>query len=104
MDVQHAQRAALRRMINFNLPVEDGELSTLTGEWKVLVYDDHCKGIMTPVVTVNDLRKQGVTLNLSLHSDRQPITDVPAVYFVQPCDKVRSKVLSVYVYCPLFWL
>lgn len=89
LDLQAAQRMCLRRMINFNLPVEEGTLSAFSGEWKVLVYDDYCKDIMTPLLTVNDLRKQGVTLNLSLGAVRQPISDVPAVYFIQPNAEVR---------------
>ncbi len=69
--------------------------------WKVLIYDQHCSQILSPLITVNELREQAVTLPMcaptqSPHSDltrihvRRLITserqaiDVPAVYFVQP--------------------
>lgn len=39
---------------------------------------------MAPLLRVNELRKQGVTLHLMLEAERQPIPDVPAVYFLQP--------------------
>ena len=33
---------------------------------------------------MGDLRKQGITLHLLLDSDREAISDVPAIYFMQP--------------------
>lgn len=39
--------------------------------------------ILAPLLHVNELRKHGVTLHLLLDSERQPIPDVPAVYFVE---------------------
>ncbi len=36
------------------------------------------------------MRENGVTLHMALHSDRQPIPDVPAVYFLEPtADNIR---------------
>lgn len=66
--------------------------------WKVLVLDAVGQRILSPVMKVNDLRDHGVTLYLytsphtdghlllsrQLHSDRQPIPEVPAIYFVEP--------------------
>lgn len=52
--------------------------------YKVLVLDRFCKDIIAPLLRVNELRSQGVTLHLLLEAERQPIPDVPAVYFVQP--------------------
>ena len=46
--------------------------------------DRFCFDVVTPLVRVNELRRHGVTLHLLLENDRQPIADVPAVYFVQP--------------------
>ena len=42
--------------------------------------------IVAPLLHVSELRKHGVTLHLLLDSERQPIPDVPAVYFVRPTD------------------
>jgi hypothetical protein len=50
----------------------------------VLVLDRHTRDLIAPLLKVNDLRRHGVTLHLLLESDRQPIPDVPAVYFVRP--------------------
>jgi hypothetical protein len=55
-----------------------------TTAWKVLVLDAAGQRILSPVIKVNDLRDHGITLYLQLHGDRQPIPDVPAVYFVEP--------------------
>ncbi|RKO93438.1 Sec1-like protein, partial [Blyttiomyces helicus] len=52
--------------------------------WKVLIYDQLGQDIISPLLKVNDLREQGVTVHMPLNSDRQPIPDVPAVYFLQP--------------------
>ncbi|KAK5578989.1 hypothetical protein RB653_008665 [Dictyostelium firmibasis] len=52
--------------------------------WKVLIFDTHCSNIIAPILTKGALRNQGVTLYLPLHSERQPIQDVPAIYFVLP--------------------
>lgn len=52
--------------------------------WKVLIYDPHTRSIISPLLSVSSLRSLGVTLHLLLDSDREPIPDVPAVYFVRP--------------------
>lgn len=39
--------------------------------------------ILAPLLHVNELRRHGVTLHMLLDAERQPIPDVPAVYFVQ---------------------
>ena len=50
--------------------------------WKLLIYDAHTRSIISPLLSVSQLRSNGVTLHLLLNSDREPIPDVPAVYFV----------------------
>ncbi|KAI9141979.1 Sec1-like protein [Paraphysoderma sedebokerense] len=67
--------------IPFNTPV-----------WKVLIYDDFGRDVISPVVTVNELRENGVTVYLPLHSSRQAIPDVPAVYFISPTSSNISKI------------
>ncbi|ORY33068.1 Sec1-like protein [Naematelia encephala] len=52
--------------------------------WKVLVLDELSKDVLATSLRVQDLREQGVTLHMQLHSPRPPLADVPAVYFVSP--------------------
>ena len=60
--------------------------------WKILIYDKHTRAIISPLLSVSQLRSHGVTLHLLLHSDREPIPDVPAVYFVQPTQENLSAI------------
>ncbi|XP_005093606.1 sec1 family domain-containing protein 1 [Aplysia californica] len=78
------QIAALKRMLNFNLP--QTKATNAEPQWKVLIYDRFGQDIISPLLTVKELRDMGVTLHLTLHSDRDPIPDVPAIYFVMPTD------------------
>lgn len=74
--------------------------STAPLVWKVLVLDQQTKDVLATVLRVQDLRDAGVTLHVyaasfylsssslhhhsQLHSQRPPLPDVPAVYFVAP--------------------
>lgn len=62
--------------------------------YKVLILDRFCKDMVAPLMRVSELRSQGVTLHLLLDSNRQPITDVPAVYFVQPTQDNVEKIIQ----------
>lgn len=53
-------------------------------QWKILIYDAPCRSIISPLLSVSQLRRRGVTLHLLLNSEREPIPDVPAVYFCTP--------------------
>ena len=52
--------------------------------WKVLVFDRSCRDIISTVLKVNDLRENGITVHMLLESERSPIPDVPAIYFMEP--------------------
>ncbi|KAE8144500.1 Sec1-like protein [Aspergillus avenaceus] len=52
--------------------------------WKVLVFDNMGRDVISSVLRVNDLRTWGVTIHLNLNSNRYPIPDVPVVYLVEP--------------------
>ncbi|KAF8540571.1 Sec1-like protein [Trichophaea hybrida] len=54
---------------------EDGEPI-----WKVLVFDNLGRDVISSVLRVQDLRNFGVTIHLNLHAPRHPIPDVPVVY------------------------
>ena len=60
--------------------------------WKVLIYDRVGQDIISPLLSVKELRDAGVTLHLLLHSDRQSIPEVPAVYFISPTDDNIQRV------------
>ena len=57
-----------------------------TDTWKVLVYDQDCRDIISPLMNIGALRAKGVTLHMLLHTDREPVQDAPAVYFVRPTE------------------
>lgn len=57
---------------------------TSSNQWKILIYDAPCRSIISPVLSVQQLRRRGVTLHLLINSEREPIPDVPAVYFCSP--------------------
>ncbi|GAB6021737.1 Sec1 domain containing protein 1 [Chamberlinius hualienensis] len=82
---------AIRRMLNLNIP---GPKISGAAEpvWKILVYDRFGQDIISPLVSVKELREMGVTLHLLLHSDRQPIPDVPVVYFVMPTEDNINRI------------
>uniref|UniRef100_A0A095CBG3 Sec1 family domain-containing protein 1 n=1 Tax=Schistosoma haematobium TaxID=6185 RepID=A0A095CBG3_SCHHA len=71
---------ALKCMLNLNAPPNSSD----GPQWKILIYDQLGRDIISPLLTVKDLRMLGVTLHLMLHSPREQIPDVPAVYFVYP--------------------
>lgn len=80
--IREKQKEVILRFLNLNSG--DEAESYWQGVWKVLLYDDYCRDILAPLLKVGELRKQGITLHLSLHGDRQAIPDVPAIYFVSP--------------------
>ncbi|XP_072617412.1 sec1 family domain-containing protein 1 isoform X5 [Vulpes vulpes] len=100
--IRDRQTVALKRMLNFNVP----HVKNSTGEpvWKVLIYDRFGQDIISPLLSVKELRDMGITLHLLLHSDRDPIPDVPAVYFVMPteenidrmCQDLRNQLYESY--------
>ncbi|KAH6566460.1 hypothetical protein BASA61_005397 [Batrachochytrium salamandrivorans] len=96
-----AQKAALFTMLNLNDPVSipsstpggqtadalPGSTNGLTitePVWKVLIYDKLGQDIISPLLHIGDLRERGVTVHMSIYSDRDPIADAPAIYFVEP--------------------
>ncbi|CAO1614546.1 unnamed protein product [Parajaminaea phylloscopi] len=63
-----------------------GEIELPQGppSWKVLILDKTSQDILATSLRVQDLRDNGVTLHMQLQSERPPLPDVPAVYFVSP--------------------
>lgn len=82
----------LVRMLHFNSknPGRNQDEET----YKVLILDGVTKDIVAPLIRVDELRSNGVTLHMQLASDRQAIPDVAAVYFVEPTDAVISRIIE----------
>ncbi|WFD29613.1 Vesicle trafficking between the ER and Golgi [Malassezia sp. CBS 17886] len=101
-----SQVRALVSMLNFNDPsyVHGGAGATggrggadaadaaAPPTWKILVMDQASTDILATSLRVQDLRENGVTLHLQLHSDRPALPDVPAVYFVSPTSENLARV------------
>ena len=52
----------------------------------MLIYDQDCRDIISPLMNIGALRQKGVTLHMLLHTEREPVQDAPAVYFVRPTE------------------
>ncbi|KAJ3242577.1 Vesicle trafficking between the ER and Golgi [Chytriomyces hyalinus] len=87
MSLRQAQKDAVAVMLNLNSTVANGETV-----WKVLVYDKAGQDIISQLLKVNELRENGVTVHMPLFTDRQPIPDVPGVYFVQPTSESVRRI------------
>uniref|UniRef100_A0A0A9Y8F8 Protein sly1 homolog n=1 Tax=Lygus hesperus TaxID=30085 RepID=A0A0A9Y8F8_LYGHE len=88
--LREKQISALRMMLNLNQP----ESKSIAPEpvWKILIYDRFGQDIISPLISVKELREMGVTLHVQLHSDRDPIPDVPAVYFCMPTEENMGRI------------
>ncbi|EGD75897.1 hypothetical protein PTSG_00606 [Salpingoeca rosetta] len=72
--------------------------------WKVLVYDRAGQAVLAPLMGVKELREQGVTLHRLLGAERDPLPDVPAVYFCKAtkeniqliCEEIRANCYERY--------
>ncbi|KAH9907016.1 sec1 protein [Xylariomycetidae sp. FL2044] len=97
------QIASLKKILNLNEHVElkddddphanalapAGPILTANGEpiWKVLVFDDLGRDVISSVLRVSDLRSMGVTMHMHVAAARHPIPDVPVIYLVEPSPK-----------------
>ena len=59
---------------------------------QVLVYDKACRDIISPLLNVGELRKQGVTLHMMINAQREAIHDVAAIYFVAPTEENVERI------------
>ncbi|GMH87201.1 hypothetical protein TrVE_jg6902 [Triparma verrucosa] len=69
-------------------------LSTPTQPWKILIYDPHCRSIVSPLLTVSGLRSRGVTLHLALDSNRTGVPGVEVVYFVEANEENVKRIIQ----------
>jgi hypothetical protein len=80
--IRKRQIEVIKRMLNLH-KAQDSK-AYWQDVWKLLIYDDYCRAILSPLFKVGDLRQLGITLHMMINSDRQPVPDVPAIYFVMP--------------------
>ncbi|PHH81091.1 hypothetical protein CDD80_3373 [Ophiocordyceps camponoti-rufipedis] len=90
--------ASLKKILNLNQTVDSGEdeshnLLAPVGPildadgnpiWKVLVFDDLGRDVISSVMRVSDLRSMGITMHMHISTSRHPIPDVPVIYLVEP--------------------
>ncbi|CAG9819608.1 unnamed protein product [Phaedon cochleariae] len=89
-NLRQKQISAIKQMLNLNQPQR--KVGNSEPVWKILVYDRVGQDIISPVISVKELREQGVTLFIQLHSDRDPIPEVPAVYFCAPTEENLGRI------------
>jgi 3D (Asp-Asp-Asp) domain-containing protein len=88
---------ALKGMINLNtsapssLPVSTSSSSS-EPIWKILVFDRTGQDIISPLLSVKELRELGVTLHVLINNDRDAIPDVPVIYFVLPSEENIKRI------------
>lgn len=92
------QILSIRKILNLNEAIESSEEDDHNANglpvapiakdgnpiWKVLVFDDLGRDVISPVLQVSDLRSLGVTMHMPISRERAPIPDVPAIYLVEP--------------------
>ncbi|OBA25146.1 Sec1-like protein [Hanseniaspora valbyensis NRRL Y-1626] len=101
MTLKDHQIAAIQKMLLFNVSNinsninESSENDDQEITWKILIMDKFSTGIISSILRVNDLLKVGVTCHTTLFSpQRQPIPDIPAIYFVDPSRKNLEKIIQ----------
>ncbi|CAD26234.1 similarity VACUOLAR PROTEIN SORTING-ASSOCIATED PROTEIN (SEC1 FAMILY) [Encephalitozoon cuniculi GB-M1] len=62
--------------------------------WKILVLDSRTQQIIGPLMKVSELRECGITAHFLVTQERHPISNTPAVYFVESADGVLDDVLA----------
>ncbi|KAH7083108.1 SEC1 family transport protein-like protein SLY1 [Paraphoma chrysanthemicola] len=110
------QIASIKRILNLNAPVTDIDVqdepnatpanpSADGAVWKVLVFDEMGRDVISSVLRVNDLRGSGVTIHLNIGTTRHLIPDVPVIYLVEPTTQnlqIITSDLSRGLYSPAY--
>ncbi|KAL6217943.1 hypothetical protein ACLB2K_011160 [Fragaria x ananassa] len=93
LNLRQRQTECIARMLNLNQPVNATGMAN-EEVYKMLIYDKYCQSILSPLIHVKDLRKHGVTLYYLIDKERNPVPDVPAVYFVQPTHANIQRIIA----------
>ncbi|KAG9452643.1 hypothetical protein H6P81_005547 [Aristolochia fimbriata] len=96
LSLRRRQTSSIIRMLNLNQPLNASAGSANSSEevYKVLILDKFCRDVLSPVIHVKDLRKHGITLYFLIEKERQTITDVPAIYFLQASSSNIARIIS----------
>ena len=98
MNVKELQTKVITRMLRLHQPEPLSSSSASTsasasppsfdpltsGGWKVLIYDQLGSDILSPLLSVSELRRLGITLHISIKQKRDAVPDTPAIYFLSP--------------------
>lgn len=90
-NLRDKQITALRKMLF--LGGREGT-EDFNDQWKLLIYDEDSRDTISPIMNVGSLRQSGVTLHLLLNSERESISDAPAVYFVRPTEANIKRIIE----------
>ncbi|KAH3959287.1 hypothetical protein HBH70_045000 [Parastagonospora nodorum] len=108
------QIASIKRILNLNAPItdidaQDDHEATKTpadgAVWKVLVFDEMGRDVISSVLRVNDLRSSGITIHLNIGTTRHMIPDVPVIYLIEPTAQnlqIVTSDLSRGLYSPAY--
>lgn len=61
-------------------------------DWKFLIYDSIGENIIAPLFSVEQLKNHNILLHLRINSNRDPIPDVSAIYFIMPSDENIKRI------------
>ncbi|KAI9739738.1 MAG: Vesicle trafficking between the ER and Golgi [Cirrosporium novae-zelandiae] len=98
----HHEPAASTGIIPSSTPILNADGDPI---WKVLVFDNLGRDVISSVLRVNDLRSWGVTIHLHINSQRHPIPDVPVLYLLEPTPENLQHInedLSQNLYSPAY--
>lgn len=104
VSLRDKQIASIKRILNLNAPITDVDAQNDAAEvqdpasggaiWKVLVFDEMGRDVISSVLRVNDLRASGVTIHLNIGTTRHMIPDVPVIYLVEPTAQNLQTITS----------
>ncbi|KAH6655800.1 Sec1-like protein [Truncatella angustata] len=109
LSLRDRQITSLKKILNLNEDQKEDEephtngaptvaapLLSSNGEpiWKVLVFDDLGRDVISSVLRVSDLRSLGVTMHMHISGSRHPIPDVPAIYLLEPTPKNLESITN----------
>jgi hypothetical protein len=92
------QLAAIKEMLRLEATQQGGAADAganngSSPHWKLLLYDRLGQDLLSPILNVKALRDEGVTLHLLIQqSDRDPVPDVPAIYFCRPTQENLERI------------
>ncbi|KAI9813287.1 MAG: Vesicle trafficking between the ER and Golgi [Pycnora praestabilis] len=98
----HHDPAAANGLIPQSTPILNSDGDPI---WKILVFDNLGRDVISSVLRVNDLRGWGVTIHLNIKSPRHPIPDVPVLYLLEPTPtnlQLITSDLSHNLYSPAY--